>query len=231
VASNLIWISPPAVVLLFLWLGTAGDLLGRRAPRAVTAGAICLLAALAVLGAKPYLGSKFHESALGSLVTGQPSLSHTLDTLWRNPIVAPQSAPLTRLIESKRLASRPLALVAYAPAQAEALLRAGRANEIESTNTCQSSISPTAPDRVLNEVRRFPTGGSIVVLTTPTLTLTPLQLYELTLLRARFNLQRRSIPAGMRSPGLSLYDPVSVRSTWKGGGARSQPATTLAICA
>ncbi len=218
--SNLIWVSPPAVALLFLWLGTSGNLLGRQAPRVTTTTAVALLATLLVLGADPYTHGRFKETALGSVLTGNPSLTSAISRLAANRLVFQPSAMLVQLIESKELASRPLALIAYPSVETEALIRARRANNIESSNPCQSALSLSAPNRVLKEVTAFRPGGTMVLYTRAGMPLVPLQMYELKLLRARFEMRR--IASGL---GLGVFRLERIRPSWHGGYATRWPGT------
>ncbi len=216
--SNLIWVSPPIVALLFLWLGTAGSLMGSRAPRAVAAGSICVFAALSVIGARPYMKLKFDGSLLGSVIAERPSLGSAVSTLAGNPVVFPVSVRLAGLLDSPALARRRVALIAYAPVESEALLRARRPDGIGETNPCQSELSVTAAGRVLDEVRTFPLSGLLIVFANASMPLLHLQQYELRLMRARFRLTVTE-----SKPDLKVYDLSAVRSTWNGGAAIAKP--------
>jgi hypothetical protein len=176
--------------------------------------AVALLATLVAFGARPYISGRFNATALGSIIAEKPSLASAVTRLADDHVVFPPSAMLARLIDSKPLASRPLALIAYPSVESEALLRAHRFNSIESSNPCQSALSSSAPNRVLEEVRRFPPGGVVVVYTRSGMPLLPLQIYELGLLRARFEVRR--IGSGL---GLGVFYLRSVRPSWHGGYA------------
>jgi hypothetical protein len=216
--SNLIWVSPPAVTLLFLWLGTAGSVMGPRAPRTLAAGSICLFVALAWMGAKPYLKFKFDGSALGSIIAAQPSLPDAINALTSNAVVSPPSAELVRVLDSRALAHRSVAVIAYPPIQSEALIRAGRASAVGETNPCQSALSTTAAGRALGDVRAFPLSGALVVLTDQSMPLLQLQQYELALMQARFKLRITE-----SQQDLSVYEPVAVKRSWHGGSALAAP--------
>lgn len=216
--SNLIWVSPPAVVLMFLWIGTLGGLMGRSAPRVLTAAAVALFAALLVIGARPYMSFKFEGSALGAIIESKPSLSSAIQQLSANPAINPVSVEVVRLVESPPFVRRDLALIAYPPVESEALLRAGRANSVGVSNPCQAALSESAADRVRRDVQAFPLGGRLVVVTDKSLPILLIQSYELQLMQARFRL-RLIVHRG----NLDAYAPVAVRGTWHGGSAFPQP--------
>lgn len=213
--SNLMHVSAPAVTVLFLLLGTAGMVLGAHTPRASAAAGIGLLGCLLVLGARPYMSFKFDNSALGELAVDRPSISTAVTGLGGNPVYNPQSAALAQLLRSPRLSSRPLALIANPQVESEALIRTRLANDVESSNPCQSALSQTAPGRVLNGVRKFPLGGVMVVYTAPGQSLLPLQTYELALMRRRFDMRKLEITGALA--GAEVFRITATRRSWRGG--------------
>jgi hypothetical protein len=222
--SNLMHVSPPVVTVLFLLLGTVGMVLGAHAPRVSTAAGIGFLACLLVLGARPYMSAKFDNSALGELTAAKPSISAAVNGLGGNPVYSAQAATLAQLLRSPRLSSRPLALIATPQVESEALIRARRANDIESSNPCQSALSQTAPARVLNGVRSFPLGGVMIVYTAPGQALLPLQTYELALMRHRFDMRKLDISSSLA--GAEIFTMTAARRTWH-GGTIAMPTHTL----
>jgi hypothetical protein len=221
--SNLIHVSAPAVTVLFLLLGTLGTLLGERTPRITAAAGLGLLACLVFAGANPYLKFKFDGTALGELINGHPSTFTAIDRLASNPVSDSTAASVAHLLDSPSLIHRKIAVIAYPIVESEALIRADRANDIESTNPCQSSLSQTAPERVLNEVRAFPVGGRVIVYSDDgQQQLVPLQGYELKLLQERFRL--RPLRLAGAPANLWVFATKSTRRSWHGGVNTRRPS-------
>ena len=208
--NNLIHISPPAIALLFVWLGIARSTLDGRLVVAIASGTAVFLGAMVVASEGHDISEKYPTTALAAVLGGSPSLSSELSTLWRNTVVDPSSVHVAQFVSpfGSRHASPTLLLTPNV--QTEALVRLGRANALESSNPCQESLSTQAPGHVAKAVRSLQPGGIVVTSTAPNDagTLLPIEQYTLELLRARFTLQEIAADGqGMQAFRMTDFHP------------------------
>jgi hypothetical protein len=187
--NNLVHISPPAVTLLFVWLGIARSTLDSRMALAVASGATIFLGAMIVASEADDISQKYPSTALAAVLGSAPSFGSELDALWHNPVVDPTAAHVVAFVSS--LGPRHNLTVLLTPSvETEVLVRLHTANAVGSSNPCQESLSKLAPERVATAVRSLRPDGLLVTSVTPQEggQLVPIEQYTLGLLRARFTL-------------------------------------------
>lgn len=228
--NNLVHISPPLVVLGFVWLDVVNSALGDRRVAAVAGASLVFVGALVVAGVRPNISQRFGQSALGVVTEHPGRLATTFDTIKDNPVISSGSVTVEDFIRKLHIGHRPLLLAVMPIYETEALVRLDRANAVASSNPCQEALSPSGASRLLGRIRKLEPGGVLVTFANPEYgPLTAYQNYELTLLRARFDLK----PLGPAGGPLVAYRLGPVTRTWNGGGGYPQPPamrTTSAGC-
>jgi len=209
--NNLIHISPPAVALLFVWLGILRSTLDSRVALAFAGSAVIFLGTMIVASERDEIGNKYHHTALAAVLGSAPSLGAAVHSLSSNPVVDPMSARVVDFVAPLWNKRARLTILLIPGLQSEALLRLGTANAVGSSNPCQDSLAEGAPARVAAAVRSLAPGG-ILVTSAPSTDagkMLPIQRYTLALLRARFTL--REIEADKQ--GLQAFRMTSVAPT------------------
>ena len=188
--NNLVHISPPAVTLLFVWLGIARSTLDSRMALAVASGATIFLGAMIVASEADDISQKYPSTALAAVLGSAPSLGSELDALWHNPVVDPTAAHVVAFVSSLGPRHGNPTVLLTPSVETEVLVRLHTANAVGSSNPCQESLSKLAPERVATAVRSLRPGGLLVTSVTPQEggQLVPIEQYALGLLRARFTL-------------------------------------------
>jgi hypothetical protein len=214
--DNLTHISPPAVALLFVWLGIARLTFDSRIAVAVASATAIFLGAMIVTSEGEDIGLKYPSSALAAVLGSGPPLGSELRTLWHNPVVDPTAAHVAASVSSLGSARGGLTLLLTPSIETETLLRLNTANAVGSSQPCQESISAQGPGRVATAVRSLQPGGIVVISTASQYAgqLLPIQQYTLTLLRRRFTLKEIDVDAqglqAFRMTGLAIPTPGSV---------------------
>jgi hypothetical protein len=209
--NNLFHIAPPAVALLFVWVGIADVTLANRRTAAVAIAATMFMGALVVTGERDNVARKYPRTALAALLGSASSLTTQVGSLWNNPVVDPEAAPVVRFVSSLRLRRAPLIVVLPPEVESEVLLRLDRGNAVGTSNPCQESLSARGPSRVSTGVRALSTGAVLVTgdASTDGGRLLPIQRYTLALIRSRFRLRRIGVDGrGHRAFVLAAYAPA-----------------------
>lgn len=213
--NNLIHVSPPAIALLFVWLGIARSTLDGRLVVAIASGTAVFLGAMVVASEGHDISEKYPTTALAAVLGGSPSLSSELSTLWRNTVVDPSSVHVAQFASSVRDTHAGRTLLLTPNVETEALIRLGSTNAVDSSNPCQESLSTQAPGQIANMVHSLQPGG--IVITSNAANnggiLLPIQQYTLALLRARFTLREIAADGlGMQALQMTGFAPVGAPS-------------------
>jgi hypothetical protein len=194
--DNLEHVSPPAVALLFVWLGlirSAAVTRGVRALSVASTVAVGLFGGLVVASQVSSVSYKFPTTLLGELVGVGGSRPATIDQLASNPVVNPGVTNVTQFVRTLHRGRFGLTIVLSPPIETESLIRLGEGNAVGASNPCQESLAPTGAVRVLAAVRVLNPGGTLVVSTPADAAalgaLLPIQTYTLQLLATRFKLR------------------------------------------
>lgn len=192
--NNLIHISPPAVALLFVWLGIAHSTFVSRRAFAIASATVVFLGALIVASEGADISEKYPSTALAAVLGTGPSLTSAVSTLWNNPVLDPTAAHVVAFVAplKRRYGSVTLLLTPYV--ETEALLRLAAANAVGSSNPCQLALSTEGPGQIAEAVRSLRPGGVVVTGTVANDggELLPIEQYTLALLGARFAMQEIS---------------------------------------
>jgi hypothetical protein len=190
--NNLFHIAPPAVALLFVWVGIADVTLANRRIAAIAIAATMFMGALVVTGERDNVALKYPHTALAALLGSAPSLTTQVGSLWNNPVVDPKATPVVRFVSSLGLSRAALIVVLPPEVESEVLLRLDRGNAVGSSNPCQESLSTRGPSRVATGVRALSTGAILVTGdgSTDGGRLLTIQRYTLALIRSRFRLRQ-----------------------------------------
>jgi len=192
--NNLIHISPPAVALLFVWLGIVHSAFDGRVPVAIASGTAIFLGAMIVASESSDIHLKYPRTALAAVLGSAPPLGSELRVLWHNPVVDPTAAHVATFVSSLGSGRSSLTILLTPSVETEALVRLRTANAVGSSNPCQESLSKQGPGRVAAAVHSLRAGGIVVTSVTPQDAgqLLPIEQYTFALLRARFTLQEIS---------------------------------------
>ena len=137
--NNLFHIAPPAVALLFVWVGIADVTLANRRTAAIAIAATMFMGALVVAGERDNVARKYPHTALAALLGSSPGLTTQVRSLWHNPVVNPEAAHVARFVSSLGRSRAPLIVVLSPEVESEALLRLDRGNAVGTSNPCQES--------------------------------------------------------------------------------------------
>jgi hypothetical protein len=192
--DNLIHISPPAVALLFVWLGIVRLTFDSRIAVAVASGATIFLGAMIVASEEEDIRLKYPRSVLAAVLGDAPPLGSQLRAMWHNPLFDPTAAHVVAFVSSLGSTHGSLTTLLTPSVETEALLQLGTANAVGASQPCQESLSAQGPGRVAAAVNSLRPGGIVVVSTAPQDAgqLLPIQRYTLALLRRRFTLREIS---------------------------------------
>jgi hypothetical protein len=201
--DNLVHISPPAVALLFVWLGIARLTFDSRIAVAVASGTAIFLGAMILASEEEDIRLKYPGTALAAVLGDAPPLSSQLRALWHNPVVSPTAVHVVAFVSSLGSTRNGLTLLLTPSVETEALLRLDTANTVGAGQPCQESFSAQGPGRVAAAVSRLRPGGIVVIGTTPQDAgqLLPIQQYTLALLQHRFKLRE----VGTDGQGLQAF--------------------------
>ncbi len=190
--NNLIHVSPPAVGLLFVWLGIIRLTFDDRLAVAVATATAVFLGAMIVASEADDISQKYPTTALAAMLgSGPRTFEGALTTLWSNGYWEGGAVRVVALVSSLRPRPRSLELLLTPFVETEALLHLGTANAVESSNPCQESLSTRSPAQIANGVRALRPGGVLITSADPELgRLLPIERYTLALLRARFTLRQ-----------------------------------------
>ncbi|MHB8689900.1 MAG: hypothetical protein ACYDHH_01515 [Solirubrobacteraceae bacterium] len=217
---NLIHISPPAVALVFIWLGIALPAFDARpAVRSIAVACVAFLGGLIVIAQHLNVDQRFGETALGTILEHPGRTTASFTTLADNQPVTGGAVVVQQFVSSLRIGRRQLALLADPLIESEALFRLGMGNAAGTSQPCQEDLSQTAPPRDLARVRQLPVGSVLVLGSGPFGSLARTDQYSLALLEARFKLR----PIGTDGRGLAAYSLSAVKPGWHGGSAVAQP--------
>ncbi len=219
--NNLLHISPPAVALLFVWLGLARATFDSRVAVAVASATVVALGVVIVASERGDISQKYPFTALAAVVGRAPSLDTELSTLWHNPVVEPAAAQVVRFVGSLPGPRTSVTLLVTPNVATEALVRLGRANAVGSSNPCQESLSQRGPERAAQEVRALRPGGVVVISesTQEGGEAPPIEHYTFALMAARFTLKkiaadgRGLVGFRMTLPGPAAPGPVATPPT------------------
>lgn len=224
--NNLLHISPPAVALVFVWVGIAHATLTNRRAAATALAAAMFLGGLVVGGERHNVAGKYPQTALAALLGRSPSVITQLPSLWHNPVVDPQAAHVVRFVSSLGLGHPALIVLLYPSVESEALLRLDRGNAVGTSNPCQESLSTQGASRVATGVRAL-TAGTVLVTSSASADagrLLPVEQYALALIRSRFTLRRiRADGRGLEAFALAAHAPPAA----VGAGTLAPPAPAL----
>ncbi len=211
--NNLIHISPPAVALLFVWLGIVRSTFDSRVPLAIASGTAIFLGAMIVASEGGDIGLKYPRTALAAVLGSAPPLGSDLRALWHNPVVDPTAAHVAAFVSSLGSKRDNLTILLTPSVETEAALRLRMANAVGSSNPCQESLSKQGPRRVAAAVRSLRPGGIVVTSVTPQDAgeLLPIEQYTFALIRARFTLQVISAD-GQGLQAFRMIAPVPIAS-------------------
>lgn len=222
--NNLIWISPPFVALVFVWLGIASASFAARLPAAVAIASVTFVGGFLIAAIRPAIDLGFHNTAFSALLEHPGKIRIELGTLKRNPVVSPPAVAVEDFVDAVHVGHRPLTILVYPAFQSEALFRLGQANAVGTSNPCQEELSQDGGAHALSSVRSLRPGGVLVTIDGSTYgPLSPLQHYTLELLEARFTVHEIAVA----SAGLVAYSLGSVKPTWNGGRSVPQPGRQL----
>ncbi len=221
--NNLIHISPPAIALLFVWLGIVRSTFDSRVAVAVASGTVIFLGAMIVASESEDISQKYPSTALAAVLGSAPPLDSELHALWDNPVVDPTAAHVVAFVSSLGPPDRGGLTILLTPSvETEALLRLHTANAVGSSNPCQESLSKRGPGRVAAAVRSLRAGGIVVTsgAAQDAGQLLPIEQYTLALIRTRFSLQeigadgqglqafRMTLPAPAATAPVAAPQPV-----------------------
>jgi hypothetical protein len=220
--DNLVHISPPAVALLFVWLGIARLTFDSRLAIAVASGTAIFLGAMIVASEREDIGLKYPGTALAAVLGSEPPLDRQLRALWHNPVVDPAAVHVTAFANSLGYTRGSLTLLLTPSVETEALLRLDTANAVGAGQPCQESFSAQGPERVAAAVRGLHPGGIVIIGTTPQDAgqLLPIQQYTFALLNHRFTLRE----VGADGQGLKAFRMTALAA----GGTESSSSPTSA---
>jgi hypothetical protein len=189
--NNLIHVSPPAVALVFVWLGIVSSTLDSRVAVAIASATTVFLGVTIVASERADISKKYPTTALAAVLGNAPSLTSAVRTLWRNPLVDQRSAHVVEFVSTIERGSAGITLLLTPNVETEALLRLRRANAMGSSQPCQESLTTQGPGRAAEEVAALQPGGIVVTSSAPADggELLPIEQYTLVLLRDRFVLQ------------------------------------------
>jgi hypothetical protein len=210
--NNLFHISPPAVALLFVWVGIAKATLTNRRTAAMAIAAVTLMGALVVAGERDNVARKYPHTALAALLGRSAGVATQVRSLWHNPVVDPEAAHVVRFVSSLGRSHAPLIVLLYPSVESEALLRLDRGNAVGTSNPCQESFSGSGTSRVAAGVRTLSTGAVLVTSAAPADAgrLLPIEQYELTLIRSRFTTRQvRADGRGLKAFVLVAHAPAA----------------------
>jgi hypothetical protein len=240
---NLIHISPPAVALVFIWLGIVAPTLNtRRVARAIAVAAVVFIGGLIVVAQHGNVDQRFGETALGTLLEHPDRTGSAFQTLADNPAVTRGAVVLERFVSSLHIRSGSLTIFAAPAIESEALLRLGDGNAAGTSQPCQEGLSPTAPARARTRVRQLSVGSVLVLGLKLGLGLSaaseaielggtswlmgapaPIDQYSLALIRDRFDLR----VIARSGPGLTAYRLAALKRSWNGGATVPTPPLQL----
>jgi hypothetical protein len=226
--DNLFVVSPPAVVLLFVWVGIAKATLTNRRAAAMAIAAALFTGALVVAGERDNVARKYPHTALAALLGRSAGVTTQLRSMWRNPVVDPEAAHVVRFVSSLGLGHAPLIVLLLPSVETEVLLRLDRANAVGSSNPCQESLSDSGTSRVAAGVRALSTGTVLVTSAASAGAgrLLPIEQYELTLIRSRFTMRQLGADGrGLKAFVLAAHAPA----TDVGAGVLAAPPPTLPL--
>ena len=211
--NNLYHISPPAVTLVFVWLGIVRLTVDSRVTLAIASGTAIFGGAVIVANENGTLSEKYPTTALAAVLGTAPSLTSRVSTLWHNPVVDPTSAHVVQFVSSLKPRRTSLTLLLTPNVETEALLRLRAANAVGSSQPCQESLSSEGPPRALHEVRALQPGGIVVTSSAPNDggVLLPIEQYTFTLLRDRFTFHRLAADGqGLEAFRMTRLAPVAI---------------------
>jgi len=182
--NNVIHVSPPAIVLLFVWFDIFRSTFDSRKAVAVAGATTVFFGAMIVTSQTKNFGLKYGSTALASVLGSSAPLESRVQALWRNPVVSPATVEVIEFVESLQQKHTSLTLLLSPNITTEVLMRLGLANAVGSSNPAQESIAPGAAARIAAAVRSLRPGG-ILVFSEVESALT-IEQYALELLRARF---------------------------------------------
>jgi hypothetical protein len=190
--NNLFHVSPPAVALLFVWVGIADATLTDRRTVTIAIAATMFMGGLVVAGERDNVARKYPHTALAALLGRSPGVTTRLRSLWHNPPVDPEAAHVVGFVSSLRRSHAALIVLLYPSVETEALLRLDRGNAVGTSNPCQESLSGRGPSRVAAGVRALTTGAVLVTsfASADAGRLLPIERYTLALIRSRFTLRQ-----------------------------------------
>jgi hypothetical protein len=204
------FIALPALIVCAVWLRL---LLAAELPASVRATAVAVAACVLALVLAASFSSttqRWPRTALAHLMPGGRSFAGDLQRAWRSPPLDPRVTQADALLERHFPSDKALVLVEPELAM-EALIRTGRANLLPISYPYQDQVVPQeSQPRVSKAIRRLTAGTPMLVqrgqpddaAASPTLRvlrafkavgprdrLSPLQLYALDQIQARFQLQ------------------------------------------
>ena len=222
--SNLIWVSPPFVALVFVWLGVASASIDLRVPAAVAIASVTFVGGLVIAAIRPAIDTGFPNTALSALLEHPGQIRADLGTLKDNPVVFVPAVAVEDFVDGLHIGRRPLTILIDPVFQSEALFRLGEANAVGTSNPCQEELSRDGGPHVLAGVRSLRPGSVLVTIDGPTYgPLAPIQSYTQELLEDRFTRH----PIGHADNGLIAYLLGNAKPTWKGGRSVRQPGLHL----
>jgi hypothetical protein len=218
--SNLIHISPPAIALGFVWVGTVRTMVPDRRVVAIVTGVVIFIGSLVLFAERENAELKYPATALAAVLGRSAGIATELRSLGQNPVVEPEAAHVAGFVSSLGRHRDTLTIILYPSVESEALLRLDRANAVGTSNPCQESLTSLGTARVAREIRALRPGGTLVTSAAPADagTLLPIQQYALALIRSRFTLHR----IGADGHGLDAY--VMSAPAPAGVGAPAAPA-------
>jgi hypothetical protein len=224
--NNLLHVSPPAVALVFVWVGIADVTLTSRRTAAIVIAAAMFLGALVVAGERENLAGKYPQTALAALLGHSPGVTTQLRSLWHNPVVDPEAAHVVRFVTSLGLGHAALIVLLHPSVESEALLRLDRGNAVGTSNPCQESLSTRGTSRVAAGVRALTIGTVLVTSSAPAdvRRRLPIEQYTLALIQSRFRLRRLAVDGrGLEAFVLAAHAPPPA----VGAGTLAAPAPAV----
>ncbi len=133
--NNLIHISPPAIALLFVWLGIVRSTFDSRIALAVASGTTIFLGAIIVASESEDISQKYPSTALAAVLGSAPPLGNELRALWDNPVVdpTPGAAHVVAFVSSLGPMRGSLTILLTPSVETEILLRLHAANAVGSS--------------------------------------------------------------------------------------------------
>ncbi len=190
--NNLIHISPPAVTLLFVWLGITRSTLTHRTATAIATATVIFLGAMIITSEHTNITHKYPHTALAALLGNAPPLTTEIHTLWQNPIVDPTTTHIVNFIIPLWNKHTTLTILLTPNIESETLMHLNTANAAGSSNPCQESLAQQGPARVAAAIHTLPPGGILITSTSPQDAgeILPIQKYTLAQLEAHFTLHQ-----------------------------------------